>query len=124
MKIINGNQYFEKKDIEKIVGLLLLNLSKKEFVQNQSANDIILIENAIKSYLITLIDELTVEFALNFNYIEKIYNDIMHPACNLLHPSIYNTKNYEDITSEDMKMCENWYFNYGISLVIAEFEKI
>tara|TARA_B100001093_G_C26791313_1_gene999078 strand:+ start:757 stop:1131 length:375 start_codon:yes stop_codon:yes gene_type:complete len=124
MKTLNGNQYFEKLDIEKIIGLLLINLNKRDFVQNQSVNDVILIENAIKKFLIKLIDELNTEFALNMDYIEKIYNDIMHPACNLLDPRKYDAKNYEDITSKDMKMCENWYFNYGISLVIAEFEKI
>ena len=62
-------------------------------------------------------------FNLKFDFIETIYTQLMHPATNILSPDIYNQLPYHDITSADMRKCENWFYNYGLSLAIAEFEK-
>ena len=48
---------------------------------------------------------------------------MMYTADNLLDPAIYNQMNYSDITVDDMRRCENWFFNYGIALIVSEFEK-
>ena len=123
MKILNGNSYFEKADVLKIMDNLLCNLFKREFVKKQSSSDILHIQNAIKKFATNIILLLKTEKAVNFDYIETIYTEMMYPADNLLDPAIYNQMNYSDITVDDMRRCENWFFNYGIALIVSEFEK-
>ena len=123
MKILNGNSYFEKADVLKIMDNLLCNLFKRGFVKKQSPTDILHIQNAIKKFTTNIILLLKTEKAVNFYYIETIYTEMMYPADDLLNPAIYNQMNYSDITPDDMRRCENWFFNYGIALLISEFEK-
>ena len=123
MKNLNGNLYFESKDVIYITDLLLGTLGDKNFVSIQTSSDRIIIENAIKNYKQEILFTLETENAMKFDFIETIYTQLMHPASNLLSPDIYNQIPYHDVTSGDMRKCENWFYNYGLSLAIAEFEK-
>ena len=124
MKILNGNRYFDKTDIRRVTQLLLTNLPKRHFIQVQSSSDVVRIENAIKKFSNTLIQSMLYEKAVNIQFIESVYTDLMYPADALLTPATYNQMHYQDITQSDMTKCENWFFNYGLSLIVAEFEKI
>jgi hypothetical protein len=124
MKTLNGNKYFEVTDVLRVQDLLLTDLTKREFVRHQTSSDIVLIQNSIKKFSATLLIALKMENAINSGFIETTYTDLMYPADNLLDPRLYKQLAYADITSVDMKKCENWFFNYGISLLVAEFEKI
>jgi len=83
-----------------------------------------MIQNAIKKFSASLLIALKIENAINIGFIETTYTDLMHPANNLLDPTSYKQLAYVDITTHDIKKCENWLFNYGIALLVAEFEKI
>lgn len=124
MKTLNGNRYFEASDIIGVMNLLLTDLIKKDFVRKQSSTDIVLIQNAIKKFSANLLIALKTENAVNFEFIETEYTDLMYPAGHLLDPMMYNQLAYADINSVDMARVEKWFFNYGISLLVAEFEKI
>lgn len=124
MKKLNGRLYFETKDVLNVIDNLLFSLNEKEFICKQSAKDRTLIENAINKFKNELLFVLTTEFAVKFDLIETIYTQTMYPASNILSPEMYNQIPYHDITQIDMKNVENWFFNYGLSLAIAEFEKI
>ena len=124
MKTLNGNRYFEASDIIGVMNLLLTDLTKKDFVRKQSSTDIVLIQNAIKKFSANLLIALKTENAVNFEFIETEYTDLMYPAGHLLDPMMYNQLAYADINSVDMARVEKWFFNYGISLLVAEFEKI
>lgn len=124
MKTLNGNRYFESADVLNVTNSLLTDLTKRDFMRRQSASDIVLVQNAIKKFSTTLLIELKTEKAVNFGYIETTYTDMMYPADSLLDPAVYNQMGYQNITSADMRACENWFFNYAIALLLAEFEKI
>lgn len=124
MKKLYGNLYFELKDINCIIDTLLGSLSDKHFISSQSSTDRSIIDNAIKKFRKELVFTVSSECAIKIDYIETIYTQLMHPAINLLSPEVYNQIPYHDITQTDMKKVENWFFNYGLSLVVAEFEKI
>jgi hypothetical protein len=124
MKTLNGNRYFEAPDILDVMNSLLTELTKKDFMRRQTSSDIVLVQNAIKKFSANLLIALKTEFAVNFEFIETTYTDLMHPADSLLDPLLYNQLAYADITSVDMAKVEHWFFNYGISLLVAEFEKI
>ena len=124
MKKLNGHNYFEKKDVFSISDKLLSSLSDREFVQKQSNKDRIHIERAIKTLRDEIIFVLSTEYAVKYDYIETLYTQFMHPAINILSPEVYKQKPYHDITQTDMLKCENWYFNYGLTLIVSEFEKI
>lgn len=123
MKKLNGKLYFESKDVIHIIDLLLGTIGDKNFVSVQTSADRIIIEKAIKNYKQEILFTLESENAIKFDFIETIYTQLMHPATNILSPDIYNQLPYHDITSADMRKCENWFYNYGLSLAIAEFEK-
>ena len=124
MKKLNGNCYYESKDVSRIIDSLLGTLGDKSFVSLQNASDRIIIESAIKSFKNEVLFALDTEIAVKFDYLETIYTQLMHPAVNLLSPDMYNQMPYHDITQIDMKKVENWFFNYGLSLAMGEFEKI
>ena len=44
-------------------------------------------------------------------------------ATNILDPDTYYKIEYVDVTQHDMKKCENWFFNYALTLLLSEFEK-
>jgi hypothetical protein len=123
MKKINGKLYFESTDVIYIIDLLLGTLGDNNFVSIQTSADRIIIEKAIKNYKQEILFTLVTENAVKFDFIETIYTQLMHPATNILSPDIYNQLPYHDISSTDMRKCENWFYNYGLSLAIAEFEK-
>ena len=123
MKTLYGNRYFEASDVLDVMNCLLTDMTKREFIQRQSSTDIVLVQNAIKKFSSTLLIAIKMENAINIGFIETIYTDLMHPATNLLDPVLYKQLAYADITTLDMKKCENWLFNYGIALLVAEFEK-
>lgn len=124
MKKLNGNVYFASKDVVYILNSLIGTLGDKEFVAKQTSLNRSIIEKAINTFKNELLYTLTTECAIKFNLIECIYTEIMYPANNLLSPVVYNQMPYHEITQLDMRKCENWYFNYGLSLAIAEFEKM
>ena len=123
MKILNGKRYFEKSDVLRTTDNVLTNLLRRDFIKKQTSADIVLVQNAIKKFTTSLVLSLKTEKAINFDYIETIYTEMMYPADNLLDPVLYNQMKYLDITDIDMRMCENWFFNYGIALIVSEFEK-
>ena len=123
MKKLNGKLYFESKDVIYIIDSILGTLGDRKFVSVQTSADRIIIEKAIKNYKQEILFTLKTENAMKFDFIETIYTKLMHPATNILSPDIYNQLPYHDITSADMRKCENWFYNYGLSLAIAEFEK-
>lgn len=123
MKKLNGKLYFESKDVIYIIDSILGTLGDRKFVSVQTSADRIIIEKAIKNYKQEILFTLESENAIKFDFIETIYTQLMHPATNILSPDIYNQLPYHDITSADMRKCENWFYNYGLSLAIAEFEK-
>jgi len=123
MKKLYGNLYFESKDVIYTIDSLLGTLGDRKFVAFQTSADRIIIEKAIKNYKQEILFTLKTENAMKFDFIETIYTQLMHPATNILSPDIYNQLPYHDITSADMRKCENWFYNYGLSLAIAEFEK-
>jgi hypothetical protein len=124
MKTLNGNKYFEALDVLNVQDLLLTDLTNRNFIRRQSSADIVLIQNAIKKFSAMMLIALKEERAINSEFIETLYTDQMYPADNLIDPMMYNQLEYVDITSVDMTKLENWFFNYGISLLVAEFEKI
>ena len=123
MKTLNGNTYFEKQDVLKITNYLLENLLNNSFLRLQSASDINFVQNSIKNFSASLILKLKIEKAVNMDFIEDLYTTTMYPADNLLDPSVYNQIPYIDITKNDMRKCENWFFNYALTLLLSEFEK-
>jgi len=123
MRTLNGNSYFEKKDVLKITNYLLENLFNNSFLKIQSASDIKFVQNSIKNFSASLILALKTENAVNMNFIEDLYTNTMYSADNLLDPNVYNQIPYIDITKKDMQKCENWFFNYSLTLVLSEFEK-
>ena len=123
MKKLNGKLYFESKDVIYIIDSILGTLGDRKFVSVQTSADRIIIEKAIKNYKQEILFTLESENAIKFDFIETIYTQLMHPATNILSPDIYNQLPYHDITSADMRKCENWFYNHGLSLAIAEFEK-
>ena len=123
MKTLNGNTYFEKQDVLKITNYLLENLLNNSFLRLQSASDINFVQNSIKNFSASLILKLKIEKAVNMDFIEDLYTNTMYPADNLLDPSVYNQIPYIDITKNDMQKCENWFFNYALTLLLSEFEK-
>ena len=123
MKTLNGNTYFEKQDVLKITNYLLENLLNNSFLRLQSASDINFVQNSIKNFSASLILELKIEKAVNMDFIEDLYTNTMYPADNLLDPSVYNQIPYIDITKNDIQKCENWFFNYALTLLLSEFEK-
>jgi hypothetical protein len=123
MKKLYGNLYFESKDVIYTIDSLLGTLGDRKFVAFQTSADRIIIEKAIKNYKQEILFTLKTENAMKFDFIETIYTQLMHPATNILSPDIYNQLPYHDTTSADMRKCENWFYNYGLSLAIAEFEK-
>ena len=118
MKTLNGNTYFEKQDVLKITNYLLENLLNNSFLRLQSASDINFVQNSIKNFSASLILKLKIEKAVNMDFIEDLYTNTMYPADNLLDPSVYNQIPYIDITKNDMRKCENWFFNYTNTIVV------
>ena len=123
MKTLNGNTYFEKKDVLKITNYLLENLLNNSFLKIQSASDINFVQNSIKNFSASLVLKLKTEKAVNIGFIEDLYTNTMYSADNLLDPNTYNQIPYIDITKKDMQKCKNWFFNYALTLLLSEFEK-
>tara|TARA_B100001057_G_C22758740_1_gene914876 strand:+ start:567 stop:941 length:375 start_codon:yes stop_codon:yes gene_type:complete len=123
MRTLNGNSYFEKKDVLKITNYLLENLLNNSFLKIQSASDINFVQNSIKNFSASMILALKTEKAINMNFIEDLYTNTMHSADNILDPNVYNRIPYADVTQLEMRKCENWFFNYSLTLLLSEFEK-
>lgn len=121
---LNGNYYFEKKDIISVIDRSLNDVKelKGTFLESAKTTETSYIVNAIKIFKKELLFNLNYETALNYNSVETVYIEISRPADQLLEPTMYDKIPFESITSFDMKKYENWLFNYGITVVIKHFE--
>ena len=121
---LNGNYYFEKKDIISVIDRSLNDVKelKGTFLESAKTTETSYIVNAIKIFKKELLFNLNYETALNYNSVENVYIEISRPADQLLEPTKYDKIPFESITSFDMKKYENWLFNYGITVVIKHFE--
>ena len=70
-----------------------------------------------------LLEILNEEMAVKFDYIENLYLDIMYSATSLVTPEVFSQIPLENITPIDTIKYYNWFFNYGLTLIISEFEK-
>lgn len=121
---LNGNYYFEEKDVISVIDRSLNDIKelKGTFLESAKTTETSYIVNAIKIFKKELLFNLNYETALNYNSVENVYIEISRPADQLLEPTKYDEIPYESITSYDMKKYENWLFNYGITVVIKHFE--
>lgn len=124
MKKLNGNLYFESKDVIRLLESLITTLGDREFINGQIYTDRLYIEKAITDMQNELLFALKEEIAVKMDYIEEIYTQLMHPAVNLLSPDVYAQIPVADIGSKEMEKVENWFYNYGLALAVAEFEKM
>lgn len=122
MKKLNGNLYFQKKDVKTTTEKLLFTLTEKEFIKKQTPRDRLLIENAIKSFSNDIISLLKTEMAVKFDFIEKLYTNTMHPAVDLIDPESFNKIPNKELCQLEQIKYENWFYNYGLSLIVAQFE--
>lgn len=121
---LNGNYYFEEKDITSVIDRSLNDVKelKGTFLETAKTTETSYVVNAIKIFKKELLFSLNYETALNYNSVENVYIEISRPADQLLEPIKYDKLPFESITSFDMKKYENWLFNYGITVVIKHFE--
>ena len=124
MKKLNGNLYFESKDVIRLIESLLTTLGDREFINGQIYSDRLYIEKAITDMQNELLFALKEEIAVKIDYIEEIYTQLMHPAVNLLSPDVYAQIPVIEIGSKEMEQVENWFYNYGLLLSFNEFKKI
>ena len=121
---LNGNSYFQEKDINSVIDRSLNDVKELngDFLTSAKTTETSFIVNAIKIFKKELLFSLNSENAVNYEFVENIYIDISKPANQLLDPTKYDEIPFESITSYDMRKYENWLFNYGITVVIKQFE--
>ena len=121
---LNGNSYFQEKDINSVIDRSLNDVKELNgnFLTSAKTTETSFIVNAIKIFKKELLFSLNSENAVNYEFVENIYIDISKPANQLLDPIKYDEIPFESITSYDMRKYENWLFNYGITVVIKQFE--
>ena len=121
---LNGNSYFQEKDINSVIDRSLNDVKELngDFLTSAKTTETSFIVNAIKIFKKELLFSLNSENAVNYEFVENIYIDISKPANQLLDPTKYDEIPFESITSYDIRKYENWLFNYGITVVIKQFE--
>ena len=123
MKKLNGNLYFESKDVIRLLESLITTLRDRELINGQIYTDRLYIEKAITDMQNELLFALKEEVAVKIDYIEEIYTQLMHPAVNLLSPDVYAQIPVVEIGSKEIEQVENWFYNYGLLLSFNKFKK-
>lgn len=123
MKKLNGNLYFQKKDVTNICDNLILALEDSNYLKLYNKHERNSVFSSIKIFKKKLLEILKEELAVKFDYIENIYLDTMHSATSLMAPEVFNQIPVEHIAPIDTIKYYNWFFNYGLALIISEFEK-
>ena len=123
MKKLNGKLYFQKKDVTKICDNLIVALEDSNYLKLYSKQERNSVFSSIKKFKKKLLEILNEELAVKFDYIENLYLDIMYSATSLITPDVFSQIPLENITPIDTIKYYNWFFNYGLTLIISEFEK-
>lgn len=123
MKKLNGNLYFESKDVIRLLESLITTLGDRELINGQIYTDRLYIEKAITDMQNELLFALKEEVAVKIDYIEEIYTQLMYPAVNLLSPDVYARSPVVEMGSKEIEQVENWFYNYGLLLSFNEFKK-
>ena len=136
MKILNGNRYFEKKDVIKyyktacnsLMNPALIEETKLikssfsvEFLYSADNKALIAITQGINKLNNTLSWEFSSETALNLSQIEKCYFSLRTPASNKMNYTSFKAILPQNITSDVLTKHENWLNDVGIDIFFSFF---
>jgi hypothetical protein len=124
MKKLNGTLYFEKNDVNKVVDRLILTIEDNQYLNRFTQYEKKLVNKSIKSFKNEILHHLLIEYAVKYDFIETLYTEMMFPAQNLVAPDKYSQIPHQSLTKTMTEQYNNWFYNYGLSLVVGEFEKI
>ena len=136
MKILNGNNYYERADIAKfnksaslsLIDPSILQSSNKnmfgfdvDFLYSVNSDEINVIKSGIKKLNNTISWEFSTESALNLSIIEKCYQSLRTPASNKMDFKSFKQLSASNISHECLIRYENWLCDVGIDILFFFF---
>jgi hypothetical protein len=136
MKILNGNKYFERKDVAKYYKLacnslvdpsIIENRNPKmfgfttEFLYSADSEEMDVIKHGMDKLNNTLSWELSSETALNLGTIETCYHSLRTPASNKLDKTAFKSIPTPKVTSDMVIKYEHWLGEIGIDIFFSFF---
>ena len=128
MKILNGKNYFEKKDINDVIKLSLSVVDNpyhnQDFLLAIHHDERSIVKKSIESLRNSLNWEFISETAINTNKIEEVMQSLKFTKGEFITQTEFESIPDGSVSKEDIDMYEKWLKNIGLEICESEFKKI
>ena len=128
MKTLNGQKYFEKKDVKEVVTLALSVVDNpyddQDFLLSILEDEKKLVRHAIKAFGNSITWEFTTETAVNFKKLKEIEKTLRFQPTELCSYDELKDIPIDKVSKLTMHQYENWLQHVGLDIMADEFQKI